>query len=71
MDWRNAVYWIVQVLGTFLCIAAFVNAVLRMSVSGGLLPLSEYLLYIGVFAIGLLLIFAGFLVKPKSPASIR
>jgi len=42
-----------------------------MSLYGGSLALSCYLPFIAVFALGLLMIFASFMVKPKSPAGTK
>jgi len=62
MDWRNVAHWVVEVAGTFVSIAAFINIVLGQRN----LPF-----YGGVFAVGLLVIFAGLSLRPKPAATVR
>ncbi len=54
-------YWTIEVAGTFLCIAALINI---------LLGRTDYLLYLGAFVLGLVIILAGFPLRPKVTAGI-
>ncbi len=62
MDWRILAYWVIEVAGTFLAIAAFINLVL---VRG------DPLFYYFVLTMGLLIIYAGFPLRPKRVAGAK
>lgn len=62
MDWRNLGYWVVEVGGTFLSIAAFINLVL---VRG------DPLFYYVVLVMGLLIIIAGLPLRPRPRAKTK
>jgi hypothetical protein len=74
MDLRKLVYWILQVFGAFVCIAAFVNiggALLHVSMFGSSIETSYYLMFTALFALGLLLIYGGSFFKPRVSAQVR
>ena len=72
--WRKLGYWIPQILGTFVCIAAFVNiggALLGVSMFGTSFATSYYLMFTLILGVGFLLICAGAFFKPKPSSGIR
>jgi len=74
MDGRKLGYWILQVSGTFVCIAAFVNiggALLGVSMFGGSVAPSYFLMFTALFGAGLLLIYAGSFFKPRLSVQTR
>ncbi len=61
-NWRNVGYWIIEVAGTFVCIAAFINLVLGRG---------DPLFYYVVLVLGLFIIVAGLPLRPKKPTGTR
>ncbi len=60
MDWQRFRSWILRIVGTFLCIAAFVNiggGIMNQTMYGGSIGPAYYLPYLAVFVLGLLILF--------------
>lgn len=74
MESRSLAYWIVEVAGTFVCIAAVVNiggGLMNETMFGGSLGVGYYLSYVSVLVLGILVVLAGYRLKPGDGASTK